>query len=446
MNGAIAGRVVLTPGDEVTIGRSVLRLASGAGEHSPELTRMDTERDVDATMAGMRLPVRLQETRVPRIAVSTLSDTWEVAMPGDTLTIGRHPTSDIVIDSHLVSRHHAVMERRGAGVHVRDLNSSNGTWVRGARVTSVMLADGEAVQVGAATLVFKRGFADEDLTMFRSARALAATRPAVIVVPGFGGSMLWHGSEQVWPAPRMIFTRPEMLRFEQPLAARGLVNEVVIVPNLLKQDQYSALTDYLKEGLSYEAGNDLMEFAYDFRQDNRDSARHLAAAVDGWNTRAPITIVAHSMGCLIARYYVERLGGDARVNRVIYLGGPHAGTPYAFASLLQGPDLLPLGLLNATLRDVLATYPSWSPDPADIFLRRRSTRGVPRARRRELGARPSPAAREECAPLPRGAGDVRNRQVGLRVRLRSEDDHGGEGRARSGSALPQGEFRDDPTG
>jgi len=359
VNGVVSRRAPLGIGDEVTIGQSVFRLASGAGDHSPELTRMDTERDVDATMAGMRLPVHLQETRVPRIAVSTLSDTREVPMPGDTLTIGRHPDSDIVLDSHLVSRHHAVIERRGTGVHVRDLKSSNGCWVRGERITSVVLADGESVQIGPATLVFKRGFVDEDLTMIQSARSLAAARPAVIVVPGFGGSMLWRGSEQVWPAPRTIFTRPELLRFEQPLEARGLVDEVVIVPNLLKQDQYSALTDYLKEGLSYEAGNDLMEFAYDFRQDNRDSARQLAALVDTWRTRAPITIVAHSMGCLIARYFVERLGGHARVNRVIYLGAPHAGTPYAFASLLQGPDLLPLGLLNATLRDVLATYPSW---------------------------------------------------------------------------------------
>ncbi|HUR34878.1 MAG TPA: FHA domain-containing protein [Vicinamibacterales bacterium] len=358
VNGAVVDRVLLRPGDLLTIGGSELRLETAEEMPAAEPARIDTRRDVDATMAGMRLPVNLQETGVPRIAISTAEATWEVAMPGDTVTIGRHPASDIVIDSNLVSRHHAVIERRGNRAVLRDLNSSNGTRILGTRVATAPLADGDSFEVGPAILVFKRGFEEEDLTVMRSARSLTA-RPSVIVVPGFGGSMLWRGSEQVWPAPRMILTQPELLRLEQPLEARGLVDEVVIVPNLLKQDQYSALTDYLKEGLSYETGNDLLEFAYDFRQDNRTSARQLAAAVDGWKTRAPITIIAHSMGCLVARYYVERLGGQARVSRVIYLGGPHAGTPYAFASLVQGPDLLPLGFLNARLRDVLASLPSW---------------------------------------------------------------------------------------
>jgi hypothetical protein len=65
------------------------------------------------------------------------------------------------------------------------------------------------------------------------------------------------------------------------------------------------------------------------------------------------------MGCLIARYYIERLGGKRRVERVILLGGPHAGNPYAFASLLSGPHLLPLGMKNVPWREQLATFPSW---------------------------------------------------------------------------------------
>lgn len=180
-----------------------------------------------------------------------------------------------------------------------------------------------------------------------------------MVIPGFGGSTLWRGSEQVWPMPRTLFTDPHLLHMNEALEARELVDEVVIIPNLLRQEQYSSLTDFLKENLAYEKGRDLLEFAYDFRQDNRASARRLAAAIDAWKGDGPITIIAHSMGCLIARYYVERLGGHKRVDRVLYLGAPHLGTPYAFASLLRGPNLLPLGLLNATLREVLATYPSW---------------------------------------------------------------------------------------
>jgi hypothetical protein len=42
-----------------------------------------------------------------------------------------------------------------------------------------------------------------------------------------------------------------------------------------------------------------------------------------------VDIVGHSLGGLVARYYVQRLGGDARVRRVITLGTPHSGTRVA---------------------------------------------------------------------------------------------------------------------
>jgi hypothetical protein len=39
-----------------------------------------------------------------------------------------------------------------------------------------------------------------------------------------------------------------------------------------------------------------------------------------------VHVVAHSLGGLIARYYVQRLGGDARVHTLVTLGAPHGGT------------------------------------------------------------------------------------------------------------------------
>jgi pimeloyl-ACP methyl ester carboxylesterase len=49
-----------------------------------------------------------------------------------------------------------------------------------------------------------------------------------------------------------------------------------------------------------------------------------------------IHVVGHSLGGLIARYYVTRLGGDSRVHTLVTLGTPHAGTlnAYAFQSNL----------------------------------------------------------------------------------------------------------------
>ncbi|MFF1915483.1 esterase/lipase family protein [Streptomyces sp. NPDC058239] len=42
-----------------------------------------------------------------------------------------------------------------------------------------------------------------------------------------------------------------------------------------------------------------------------------------------VDIVGHSLGGLIARYYVQRLGGDQRVRTLVTLGTPHGGTSVA---------------------------------------------------------------------------------------------------------------------
>ena len=60
-----------------------------------------------------------------------------------------------------------------------------------------------------------------------------------------------------------------------------------------------------------------------------------------------IHLVGHSMGGLIARYYVQRLGGDSRVHTLVTLGTPHSGTraaaliPHSLARQLRpGSDLM----------------------------------------------------------------------------------------------------------
>ncbi len=50
-----------------------------------------------------------------------------------------------------------------------------------------------------------------------------------------------------------------------------------------------------------------------------------------------IHVIGHSLGGLIARYYVQRLGGDSHVHTLVTLGTPHQGTQLAWAA-----PLLPL--------------------------------------------------------------------------------------------------------
>ncbi|MGW4195440.1 esterase/lipase family protein [Streptomyces sp. NPDC005004] len=54
-------------------------------------------------------------------------------------------------------------------------------------------------------------------------------------------------------------------------------------------------------------------------------ARHVEEICERTGSRQ-IDIVGHSLGGLIARYYVQCLGGDLRVRTLVTLGTPHAGT------------------------------------------------------------------------------------------------------------------------
>jgi pimeloyl-ACP methyl ester carboxylesterase len=66
-----------------------------------------------------------------------------------------------------------------------------------------------------------------------------------------------------------------------------------------------------------------------FTQDVRTAAARLARLVEktceetGYER---VHVVGHSLGGVVARYYVQRMGGDARVHTLCTLGSPHAGT------------------------------------------------------------------------------------------------------------------------
>jgi hypothetical protein len=64
-------------------------------------------------------------------------------------------------------------------------------------------------------------------------------------------------------------------------------------------------------------------------QDVRQVARRLSALIEKTCEETgyeKVHVVGHSLGGVIARYYVQKLGGDARVHTLCTLGSPHQGT------------------------------------------------------------------------------------------------------------------------
>jgi signal transduction histidine kinase len=75
-------------------------------------------------------------------------------------SIGRTQSHSIRLHDTEVSRNHAELVRRGNSYTVRDLGSSNGTFVNGRLVTEHELANGDQVQVGRSLLLYT-GFLDD---------------------------------------------------------------------------------------------------------------------------------------------------------------------------------------------------------------------------------------------------------------------------------------------
>jgi transcriptional regulator with GAF, ATPase, and Fis domain len=67
---------------------------------------------------------------------------------GDRLRIGKAADNDLVLADDTVSRHHCELTRAADGVHVRDLGSTNGTKVQGARVSEAVVQPGAVLKVG----------------------------------------------------------------------------------------------------------------------------------------------------------------------------------------------------------------------------------------------------------------------------------------------------------
>jgi pimeloyl-ACP methyl ester carboxylesterase len=64
-------------------------------------------------------------------------------------------------------------------------------------------------------------------------------------------------------------------------------------------------------------------------RDVRAAAARLAEEVEALTAETGyerVHVVGHSLGGLVARYYVQRLGGDERVHTLVTLGTPHGGT------------------------------------------------------------------------------------------------------------------------
>ncbi len=163
---------------------------------------------------------------------------------------------------------------------------------------------------------------------------------AVVVIPGIMGSVLELDGEVVWPGKPHELLLPYR-RMAQLLDPRTHATGLIL--SYLFSAQYQALLNDLGElGFTAAAGT-LVTFPYDWRQANETTAGLLAdkldEAADALGAGAEFTLLGHSMGGLVARYFLESgkfagRKGLAAVHRLVTFGTPHRGAPLALLRIL----------------------------------------------------------------------------------------------------------------
>ena len=215
-------------------------------------------------------------------------------------------------------------------------------------------------------------------------------QPPVILIHGITGSRLSDkiSGAEIWPGPvkNILFSNysyllnkinPETLAInDSKYSVSGITDRAV------GQDFYGKIQDTLIGSGGYHAATldqvvnkqqSLYIFSYDWRQDNVESARQLhefiqAVKVQHSKPNLKVDIVAHSMGGLIARYYIRygtvdvlndnefpinNLGAE-NVRRVILLGTPNFGSISTVNALHNGEKV---GLKRMP-PSTLASFPS----------------------------------------------------------------------------------------
>jgi pimeloyl-ACP methyl ester carboxylesterase len=219
-------------------------------------------------------------------------------------------------------------------------------------------------------------------------------RDVVVVIPGIMGSALVHDERgPVWSlgtgslinAIRTLggslqaLTLPKDLGDEHPedgVCAVDLLPSLHVIPGLWSPiTGYDGLLSFLRSARFHLVEADprdpdrmpnLVTFPYDWRLSNRLNARLLAKTVvpilERWQSQpgmadAKLVLFCHSMGGLIARWFLEREGGAEITRTVVTMGTPYRGALKALDSLSNGLEF-GIGPMRLRLTDFARSLPS----------------------------------------------------------------------------------------
>jgi ABC-type multidrug transport system ATPase subunit/ABC-type multidrug transport system permease subunit len=125
---------------------------------------------------SLRSPARVDAAKVE--AVNRIS----LPREKDKLVLGRDPACDVVLDFPMVSSRHVAIERQGEAWWVRDLGSTNGTFLRGRRIEQpVEVKAGDVIGLGSYQISFSADGSQLVEVDRRGEIGVEATRVSVMI-------------------------------------------------------------------------------------------------------------------------------------------------------------------------------------------------------------------------------------------------------------------------
>lgn len=232
-------------------------------------------------------------------------------------------------------------------------------------------------------------------------------RDVIVCLPGITGSVLQKNGRDVWniSAGSVISALrtlghsigdlqlhddpPDVDDLGDGITAPKVIRDVHLIPGLWQIDGYTKLVRHIETTFDVTHGKNLFEFPYDWRRDNRVAARRLQRQATKWLADwraasgagdAKLVLVGHSMGGIVARYYLECLQGWRDTRTLLTFGTPHRGSVKAVGTLANGHkmaffDLSALARSFTSIYQLLPVYPCY--DPGDGTLVRASEAPIP---------------------------------------------------------------------
>jgi pimeloyl-ACP methyl ester carboxylesterase len=199
----------------------------------------------------------------------------------------------------------------------------------------------------------------------------------IVLLPGITGSVLRRGDEVLWgysakAGVRALFSRgnsivdglklhgdddPERETLDDGITADSLIPDLHLIPGMWKIDGYTGIKKRITDDFDVKEGDNFFELPYDWRRDNRAAAWKLKRRAHDWlkawreksgSKDARLILVAHSMGGLVSRYFLECLEGWKDTRALVTFGTPYRGSLNAVNTLANGEKKGPFGALDLT--------------------------------------------------------------------------------------------------